>query len=208
MSTQTATPSSPKKNARTIVPQSNASASSASTYSQDGNTSDTSIPNGKVTTNAPVAEDLKRPAPPLSRPSMKTRLTGMFGRKENGGESSRDGSQKMKETTIAGENEHANGTKKGSPPPPTGRCPQTNGISPVDRTKSFADKKTEDPHFHKRFAMTADGLHEHNLKAQKRNQKLKDMVRNIFEKKKDCNEEQPLTLMADWIAQKRAEANA
>jgi len=132
----------------------------------------------------------------------------MFGRKENGGESSRDGSQKMKETTIAGENEHANGTKKGSPPPPTGRCPQTNGISPVDRTKSFADKKTEDPHFHKRFAMTADGLHEHNLKAQKRNQKLKDMVRNIFEKKKDCNEEQPLTLMADWIAQKRAEANA
>jgi len=66
----------------------------------------------------------------------------------------------------------------------------------------------EDPYLYKRFVMTAEGLHEHNLKAQKRNQKLKDMVRNIFEKKRDVNEEQPLTLMADWIAQKRIETKA
>jgi len=167
------------------------------------------MPNGKVTTTAQAAEDLKRPAPTLARPSMKTRFSGMFGRRENGGESSRDGlTQKMRETTIEEKNEQQNSPRQGNPPSPTGGSPPVNGVSSIDRNKSFTDRKTEDPHLYKRFVMTADGLHEHNLKAQKRNQKLKDMVRNIFEKKKDGNEEQPLTLMADWIAQKRAETKA
>jgi len=130
----------------------------------------------------------------------------MFGRKENGGECSKDAShnglvQKMKETTIAEGNEQPNITKQVNPPSPTSRSSQVNGISPTD-------KKMEEPPTYKRFVMTPDGVHEHHLKAQKRNQKLKDMVRNIFEKKKDVNEEQPLTLMADWIAQKRSEAKA
>ena len=56
--------------------------------------------------------------------------------------------------------------------------------------------------------MTEDGLHEHHLKVTKRNQKLGHMLRTMFEKKKDSADEQPLTLMADWVAQKRTEAKA
>lgn len=188
---------------------SNASASSASTHSQDGNTSDTSAsatatPNGTVTSSGQAAA-----APPV-KPSMKTRISGIFGRKENGANYPSDSSQtslaqKMKDATIAERDEKLKSSKPTKPPSPV-RGPSANGIPSVEKSKSRTDNKPEEPH--KRFWMTPDGSHEHRLTVQKRNQKLKDMVRNIFEKKKDGNDDQPLTLMADWIAQKRTEAKA
>jgi protein-serine/threonine kinase len=65
-------------------------------------------------------------------------------------------------------------------------------------------KKVDEHGQPRRFWMTQDGSHEHQLKVAKRNQKLKDMLRGWFDKGK-TNEDQPLTLMADWVAQKRTE---
>lgn len=71
------------------------------------------------------------------------------------------------------------------------------------------NRKLDDNGQPMRFWMTPDGLHEHQLKVTKRNQKLKDMLRNFFEKKEKSHEgEAPLTLMADWVAQKRTEEKA
>ena len=47
-----------------------------------------------------------------------------------------------------------------------------------------------------------DGSHEHHLKVAKRQEKLSDMFQSLMlGKKKDGNhEEQPLSLMANWVA--------
>lgn len=207
MSTQTESPAK-STNVHATDP-SNASASSASTHSQDGNTSDTSAsaaatPNGKVTSNGQTPVGL------LMKPSMKTRISGIFGRKENAGECPKEPSQtnlvqKMKDATISEQDELPKSGKPAKPPSPT-RGPSTNGVPASEKSKASVDKRFEEQH--KRFWLNPDGSHEHRLTVQKRNQKLKDMVRNIFEKKKDGHDEQPLTLMADWIAQKRTEAKA
>lgn len=68
-------------------------------------------------------------------------------------------------------------------------------------------RKVDEHGLPRRFWMTQDGLHEHQLKVAKRNQKLKDMLRGWFDKGKG-HDEQPLTLMADWVAQKRTEEKA
>jgi len=87
-----------------------------------------------------------------------------------------------------------------------------NGLS-ADTTKvknsqaSDAPRKVDEHGQPRRFWMTQDGLHEHQLKVAKRNQKLKDMLRGWFDKGKG-HEDQPLTLMADWVAQKRTEEKA
>ena len=208
MSARTESPPANWTNVHATDP-SNASASSASTHSQDGTTSDTSASaattiNGKLT---PAPEDSKR-AVPTARPSMKTRISGMFGRKENGAEGPKEPAQaslvqKMKDSTISEQDELQSPVSPAKPPSPT-RSPTMNQTPAFERTKTGLDKKADDQQ-HRRFTMNADGSHEHRLTAQKRTQKLKDMVRNMFDKKKEVNEEQPLTLMADWIAQKRIE---
>ena len=212
MSARTESPPANSTNVRATDP-SNASASSASIHSQDGTTSDTSTSatatlNGKVTAGP---EDLKR-AVPAARPSMKTRISGMFGRKENGVEGHKEPAQpglvkKMKDSTISEKDEPQNATDTAKPPSPA-RSPTMSQAPTVERTKTGLDKKAAEDPLHKRFWMNPDGSHEHRLTSQKRNQKLKDMVRNIFEKKKEVSDEQPLTLMEDWIAQKRTEAKA
>lgn len=77
------------------------------------------------------------------------------------------------------------------------------------KTPSTDNRKLDEHGQPMRFWMTPDGLHEHQLKVTKRNQKLKDMLRNFFEKKERPHEgEAPLTLIADWVAQKRTEEKA
>jgi protein-serine/threonine kinase len=77
-----------------------------------------------------------------------------------------------------------------------------NGTPPL----TTADKPAEHGQS-RRFVLIGDnGDHEHYLKVAKRNQKIKDMVRSLWDRKKDGAEEhQPLTLMHDWVMQKRTE---
>jgi protein-serine/threonine kinase len=70
------------------------------------------------------------------------------------------------------------------------------------------EKRTDELSTSRRFFMNEDGSHEHSLRVARRNQKLKDMVRGLWDRKKDGQEEQPLTLMHDWIVQKRSESKA
>ncbi|KAF2095263.1 serine/threonine-protein kinase hal4 [Rhizodiscina lignyota] len=57
----------------------------------------------------------------------------------------------------------------------------------------------------KKFWINEDGTHEHYLKVAKRQKKLKDVLSNMWDKKKDVHEDQALSLMSDWISQKRNE---
>ena len=52
----------------------------------------------------------------------------------------------------------------------------------------------------KRFWTLEEGTHEHHLKAQRRQEKLSDMFREFMvgKKKDQPEEQQPLSLMANW----------
>lgn len=195
--------------------------STASIESQNG-TADHSVPAG-TTASPPSGTTVSPPPGPVSRqseikrpaavkkPTMTSRLSGFFGRK--GDDSSRESSHsnmaaKMKDMTLTEgvaadapvSTETANGTTK--PPPPV-RTPSRQP-SQVNGSK----RPVDDNPVSRRFWMTEDGLHEHHLKVAKRQQKLKDMLRGLLEKKKEVVEETQLTLTADWVAQKRTEAKA
>ncbi|MBE7181692.1 MAG: protein kinase [Terriglobus roseus] len=213
------------------APSSANSTSSASVHSQDGSNPSSTPGQSQVTlvndAGAHHADPrLQRPAP-VKKPSMTSRISGMF--KPKGDDSSRDASrtnltEKLKDMTVTEDpapqqpvtvalTENGASTTSSNPPSRQGstRQPQVNGLSADSKVmKSGAGqepKKLDENGMPKRFWITQDGLHEHQLKVAKRNQKLKDMVRGWFEKGKG-NEDQPLTLMADWIAQKRTEEKA
>lgn len=80
----------------------------------------------------------------------------------------------------------------------------------VERSRSNADRKTDQKSaaINRRFYMTEDGLHEHHLRVAKRNEKLSDMFQNFMGKKKEHNEGEPLSLMANWVDQLRSEKNS
>jgi len=79
----------------------------------------------------------------------------------------------------------------------------------VDAKKNSAEQKPDDPSqaiVPRRFWLTDDeDHHQHYLKVAKRQQKLSDMFKNMLKNKPAGQEEQPLSLMADWISQKRTE---
>jgi protein-serine/threonine kinase len=159
----------------------------------------------------------------MKKPSMTSRISGMF--KSKGEDSSREASkvnlsEKMKEMSVAEDPTHHPAAESGkiSVPTPSSDPPSrqgsqilsTSGLSADSKVKIGAKeepKKVDEHGVPKRFWMTPDGLHEHQLKVTKRNKKLKDMLSGWFDKGKG-HDEQPLTLMADWIAQKRTEEKA
>ena len=195
-SEQFKSPTSPVQDSAAAPP----SASAEKFQNGEPVTSAVAAPSTNQVTTAPAAQaDFKRPAQPSKKPTMTSRISGMFGRKE--GDGSRDASrnniaEKMKDMVVAEGSASNSGSRKASPP---SRQASMNGAA-----KSV---RPEENQAGRRFWMTEDGLHEHHLKVARRNQKLKDMLRNMFEKKKEVDE-QPLTLVADWVAQKRTEAKA
>lgn len=54
---------------------------------------------------------------------------------------------------------------------------------------------------YKRFWLNEDGSHEHHLKVAKRQEKLSDMFQNLMlgKKKGEAPEDQPLSLMSNWV---------
>ena len=133
---------------------------------------------------------------------MTSRISGIFKRDTNE-PSSRDvkSVESIKETAPGAKSSLI--TSSNASPAPSNRTntATTNGMT------SAATDKGAGQHPPNRFYMTDDGLHEHYLKVAKRNQKLKDMVAGLW-RKKEGQEEQPLTLMHDWVLQKRTEQKA
>jgi len=80
----------------------------------------------------------------------------------------------------------------------------------VERSSSDAAKKGIDVAAQpsKRFWVDEDGEHHHFLRSAKRQEKLTDMVRDFLGgKKKEHHEDQPLSLMSNWVDQIKNERN-
>jgi len=140
----------------------------------------------------------------------------MFGRRD-ASDGSRDTAKdrladKMKDLTVTegkAPTENGKAVKPAASPRQPSSLKSDGSVSAETKARVMTENKKLDEHGQpRRFWMTEDGLHEHQLKVTRRNQKLKDMMRNLWEKKEKPHEEQPLTLMADWVAQKRTEDKA
>ncbi|KAF1983360.1 Pkinase-domain-containing protein [Aulographum hederae CBS 113979] len=146
------------------------------------------------------------------KPTMTSRLSGMFKRD---GTDSRDSSksnlaERMADTTI----QEGRATPAQAKPPPTpatqGRVARSDstGRSPPRSSEERSSRKP-DEHVSKRFVMAEDGTHEHRLVIARRQQKLKDLFLNISGwgrvANKEGGEETPLSLMSDWVSQKKRE---
>jgi len=181
-------------------PAPSTSSTSPSLRSQDGSTSVPPL-NGAAAANA-TNGDLKR-LPVPKKPSMTSRISGIFGRKD-ASESSKDVSRDKLGDHIP-ENSVEESDHSRAPSVRAGQVsckPSDRGIR-EDRGRGSMEKKPEEP---KRFWLNPDGTHEHYLKVNKRQQKLKDVLRNLFDKKGPHDE--PLSLVADWVHQKKNEDKA
>jgi protein-serine/threonine kinase len=175
--------------------------------------------NGSITPAlAPVGktktQDQFRPPPLAKKPTMTSRISGIF--KRDTGDGLKDSRDKPSDTKKdAPVQQQANG-KISSPPAPASSAASTASSkqpgSPPNGLveKSMVRKPPSDEHgMPKRFWMNEDGTHEHYLKVAKRHQKLKDLMRSWFDRKKQgTHEEQPLALMNDWVTMQKSEAKA
>jgi protein-serine/threonine kinase len=190
------------------------SASSVSVHSQDEKSVPFATPLSSQVTLVDKSlhnGDSRRPLP-VKKPTMTSRLSGMFGRgTDHARDSSRESAKdklvdKMRGMSVAEgatPKEIGQTSTSGSPT----RQTSVSTVSAETKARGSADKKPEEQM--RRFWMTPDGLHEHHLKVTKRNQKLKDMLSGLWQRKESrAHEDQPLTLMADWVAQKRTEEKA
>ncbi|KAF2866470.1 kinase domain-containing protein [Massariosphaeria phaeospora] len=114
------------------------------------------------------------------KPTMTSRISGMFGRRDDSRELVRS---KIEETKAAATNGAANAAR----PPPS--------------RQGSVNRKDGPATPFKRYWTNEDGSHEHHLKVAKRQEKLSDMFQSLMlgKKKDGNNEEQPLSLMANWV---------
>ncbi|KAL9047875.1 MAG: hypothetical protein Q9162_007926 [Coniocarpon cinnabarinum] len=138
------------------------------------------------------------------RPGLSSRLTRIFSSKGESVHSS--AAAKERKASLEGDVSKLNVR----PAPPSREPshasplkPQANGIA---RTLSHTDHKKSDPSsptpHSKRFTLYEDGKHEHQLKSEKRQEKLGDMFKNMLlgNKKKDENHDN-LSLVSSWVEQ-------
>lgn len=146
---------------------------SASTTSSLHSQPDSSFALPATTNGAPAANgDAQLRA---KKPTMSSRISGMFSRKDDSRDSSR--------APAAAESNGVNGR------------PQPSRQGSITKKEGPATP-------YRRFWVTDDGAHEHHLKVAKRQEKLSDMFQNLMlgKKKEGHNEEQqPLSLMANWV---------
>jgi protein-serine/threonine kinase len=118
------------------------------------------------------------------KPTMTSRISGMFGRREDGREATRANLHEKNAEPSA-----ANGVAPTSRPPPSRQA-----------SVSVKPKETS-PVPYKRYWVNEDGTHEHHLKVAKRQEKLSDMFQSLMlgKKKEGHQDDQPLSLMANWV---------
>lgn len=109
---------------------------------------------------------------------MTSRLSSMMGIKPSSATST---------TERNGEVKAPNGTAASARPQPTRQSSMTKKEGPVAP--------------YKRFWTNDDGSHEHHLKVAKRQEKLSDMFQSLMlgKKKGESHEDQPLSLMSNWV---------
>lgn len=159
----------------------------------------------------------KSPAQP-KKPKMTSRISGLFNmKKETAHDASRDASKERFAEKPVPENEPVNGAPMPtSPPSRPASVKRTSSVSKELATNSAptsnaSDKSRSTPKVDehgnpKKYWVNEDGTHEHYLKVAKRQQKLKDVLRKMWDTKGDKHsDDQPLSLMSDWISQKRTE---
>ncbi|KAH3904184.1 hypothetical protein HBI56_115900 [Parastagonospora nodorum] len=122
-----------------------------------------------------AAEALLRP----KKPTMTSRLSSMLGVKAS---SAATAAEKN------GEVKAVNGSAASDRPQPS-------------RQTSVMKKDGRPDAPYKRFWNNEDGTHEHHLKVAKRQEKLSDMFQSLMlgKKKGETHEDQPLSLMANWV---------
>jgi len=157
----------------------------------------------------PVNGEAKRPSV-VKKPTMTARLSGFFRRDTAEGvkELREKPVERIAENPVA-EREASVSSISSSRPTPIRKSSQQPGDAAVDRKKSTVEQKTDEQpqaNIPRRFWLTDDeDHHQHYLKVAKRQQKLSDMFKNMLKNKPAGHEEQPLSLMADWVSQKRTE---
>ncbi|KAF1995092.1 serine/threonine-protein kinase hal4 [Amniculicola lignicola CBS 123094] len=118
---------------------------------------------------------------------MTSRISGIFGRKDDGRDSSRVNLAAEKNAELKAAN-----TAAAARPSPS-------------RQASVSTSKAKDaaaPATYKRYWVNEDGSHEHYLKVAKRQEKLSDMFQNLMlgkRKEGQQDEQQPLSLMSNWV---------
>ncbi|KAF2756107.1 Pkinase-domain-containing protein [Pseudovirgaria hyperparasitica] len=146
-------------------------------------TSPTSAPSSNGT-GAPVSSDSR--LQPVRKPTITSRLSNLLVRKDD---SSKDA------TRSNGDSLKSNGDPAPASVarPPPSRAPSVND-------KSKAKKDQIQATIRGRFWTAEDGTHEHHLKAGRRQEKLSDMFRELMvgKRKDQPEEQQPLSLMANW----------
>lgn len=117
---------------------------------------------------------------PKKKPTMTSRISGMFNRRDDSREASR--------VSLV--------EKKAEPKPVNGAVGR-----PQPSRQASVSKKEGTPAPYKRFWTNEDGTHEHHLKVAKRQEKLSDMFQSLMlgKKKEGHHDEQPLSLMANWV---------
>lgn len=155
--------------------------------------------------------------PPPAKPKFTTRLSRMFSAKDTN-ESSRESvrdkvADRVPEAAIE---EHDDGIRQPRPKMPSRqsslltRDNSRTGRTGVERSASDAKKEKAAeggaPPPPRRFWIDENGDHEHFLRSAKRQEKLTDMVRDFLGgKKKEHHEDQPLSLMSNWVDQIKSE---
>lgn len=126
-------------------------------------------------TLAPSAAEVKP-----KKPTMTSRISGMFSRKDE----SRDAKSNVAADKIP-ENKATNGSSRPQP----------------QRTSSTSRMSAGSPTPYRRFWVNDDSTHEHHLRVAKRQEKLSDMFQSLMlgKKKEGLPEEQPLSLMSNWV---------
>lgn len=193
-----------------VLPQGSAAASNASINSQDVSTA---LPT--TTSPNPGANGGARPAGPVKKPTLTSRLTRMFSQKD-ANETAREGSAKEKvadkvpETAVEENEEPAPAHSRPQMAPRTSSVLDKTRAANESVSRSSSDaKKDKGDAAHvvpRRFWIDEDGEHHHVLKNTKRQEKLGDMVRDFLTgRKKEHHEEQPLSLMSNWVDQMKSE---
>ncbi|KAJ4353774.1 serine/threonine-protein kinase HAL4/sat4 [Didymosphaeria variabile] len=117
------------------------------------------------------------------KPTMTSRLSSMFTKRDE----SRDSA---KAALVAEKNAEVKSTNGAVARPPPARQGSVNAGKTGGPTPPY-----------RRFWVNDDGTHEHHLKVAKRQEKLSDMFQNLMlgKRKDGHNDEQPLSLMANWV---------
>ncbi|KAI7085776.1 Pkinase-domain-containing protein [Hortaea werneckii] len=150
-----------------------------------------------------------RPAP-VQKKSAMARLSRMFSAKDTNAESREASKEKVAAVAVP-----EAPAEEDNAPAPTPKRPGTfsrqssrTGARGLTRSGSDSKKEKRDESVQQpqRFWVDDAGEHHHTLKSSRRQEKLSDMIRDFMGgKRREHQEEQPLSLMSTWVDQMKSE---